>query len=71
MVGWVASLTGLDQIDAYQLLSQVGQAPVGNVCDPNYTMTAKVDKRYLEGAHVYQGAHQRLRQTAAEYLAQR
>ncbi len=67
----MAALTGLDQMDAYQLLSQVGEAPVGNVCDPNYTMTAKLDKQYLAGAESYEGTHRRLRNLAAQYLAQR
>lgn len=71
MVAWIASLTQLDQLDAYQLLSQAGQAPVANVCDPNYTMTAKLDKRYLQGAQIYQGAHQRLRDIGAQYLSRR
>jgi acetamidase/formamidase len=62
---WVAGLTGLEVLDAYQLLTQVGQAPVGNVCDPQYTMVAKVDKRWLPAAAAYGGVHQRLRQIAA------
>jgi acetamidase/formamidase len=62
LVRWTAELTGLDLLDAYQFVAQAGQAPVGNVCDPNYTMVAKIDKRYLRGAVPYGGAHQRLRQ---------
>lgn len=62
---WVSGLTGLELLDAYQLLTQVGQAPVGNVCDPLYTMVAKVDKRWLPAATAYDGAHQRLRRIAA------
>ena len=61
LVTWTAALLGLDPLDAYQLVSQAGQAPVGNVCDPNYTMLAKIDKRYLPGASVYDGTHGRLR----------
>jgi acetamidase/formamidase len=62
LVTWTAELTGLDVLDAYQLVSQAGEAPTGNVCDPNYTMVAKIDKRYLRNASAYGGAHQRLRQ---------
>jgi acetamidase/formamidase len=62
---WVADLTGLDVLDAYQLISQVGQSPVGNVCDPNYTMLAKVAKRWLPDLSAYDGVHQRLRRIAA------
>jgi acetamidase/formamidase len=61
LVGWTAELTGLDTLDAYQLIAQAGTAPVGNVCDPNYTMLAAVAKHVLHGATVYGGVHERLR----------
>ncbi|MEV4350454.1 acetamidase/formamidase family protein [Actinoplanes sp. NPDC049596] len=64
LVTWTAGLTGLDLLDAYQLVSQAGQAPVGNVCDPNYTMLAKLPKQYLRGATAYDGMHARLRARA-------
>jgi acetamidase/formamidase len=67
LVTWTADLVGLDELDAYQLISQAGQAPVGNVCDPNYTLLAKVEKRYLGAATAYDGVHARLRAAAAEY----
>ena len=72
LVAWAAQLTGWDMLDAYQLVSQAGLAPAGNVVDTNYTMVAKLAKRYLGGdAVVGDGIHDRLRQTAAAYLAQR
>jgi amidase len=71
LVTWAAGLVGLDELDAYQLISQAGEAPVGNVCDANYTMLAKVDKRYLGSASAYDGVHGRLRATARDYLAAR
>ncbi|RZU73698.1 acetamidase/formamidase [Micromonospora kangleipakensis] len=71
LVTWTAELVGLDQLDAYQLISQAGEAPVGNVCDPNYTMVAKVAKRYLGGASAYEGTHARLRAIARDYLTHR
>jgi amidase len=71
LVTWVAAELGLDLLDSYQLVSQAGQAPVGNVCDPNYTMVAKLAKQYLPGVEVYDGVHARLRETARTYLAQR
>jgi amidase len=71
LVTWSAGLTGLDPLDAYQLISQAGEAPVGNVCDPNYTMLAKVAKRYLGSATAYDGVHERLRATARHYLSAR
>ncbi|MFI5896581.1 acetamidase/formamidase family protein [Actinoplanes sp. NPDC051513] len=66
LITWTAEMTGLDTLDAYQLISQAGTAPVGNVCDPNYTMLAKVRKKYLGGVDAYEGIHARLRQTARE-----
>jgi acetamidase/formamidase len=71
LVTWVSAETDLDVLDTYQLLSQAGTAPVGNVCDPNYTMVAKVAKRYVPGFEAYGGVHARLRATAADYLAAR
>lgn len=66
MVGWVGSLTGMGLLDAYQLVSQVGRAPIGNVCDPNYTVLAAVDKALLPAPEpAYHGAHTRLRQHTA------
>ncbi len=61
LVTWTAELSGLDTLDAYQLLSQAGQAPIGNVCDPSYTVLAKVDKRWLPRVTAYDGVHARLR----------
>ena len=71
LVTWTAGLAGLDLLDAYQLISQAGQAPVANVCDPNYTMLAKVDKRYLGAATAYDGIHAALRAAARSYLSTR
>ena len=65
LVTWVTELTGLDLLDAYQLVSQAGRAPVGNVCDPNYTMCAQLPKTYLHGIPAYGGAHDRLRRAAS------
>jgi amidase len=69
LVTWAAGLTGLDELDAYQLLGQAGEATVGNVCDPNYTMVAKIAKSYLGPVDPYGGAHGRLRAIAADHLA--
>jgi acetamidase/formamidase len=67
LVTWVAGASGLDTLDAYQLISQAGEAPVGNVCDANYTMVAKAAKAYLPPVDLYYGAHARLRALAAGY----
>ncbi|HYO37029.1 MAG TPA: acetamidase/formamidase family protein [Geodermatophilus sp.] len=71
LVTWAAQLTGWDALDALQLVSQAGLAPAGNVVDTNYTMVAKLAKRYLPGAVAADGVHERLRATAAAYLSQR
>ena len=67
MVQWAAELTGLDIMDAYQLVSQVGESPLANVCDSNYTCLTKVHKRYLGDHEVYRGTHLRLRELARTY----
>ena len=63
MVRWITDLTGLDTLDAYQLVAQAGTAMVGNVCDPAYTMLAAFPKHLLPEATVYRGVHDRLRVT--------
>jgi acetamidase/formamidase len=67
MVQWLAAEHGFDALDAYQLVTQVIESPLANVCDPNYTSLAKMPKRYLPGADVMGGAHSRLRDLAAQY----
>jgi acetamidase/formamidase len=64
MVRWVAELTGLGEMDAYQLVSQTCLSPVANVVDTVYTMVAKVPKSVLGGPTVMQGLHERLKAVA-------
>jgi acetamidase/formamidase len=71
MVQWLMEEFGFEMLDAYQLLTQVSESPVANMCDPNYTFLAKVPKRYLPGADAYAGVHTRLREVAAAYRAER
>jgi amidase len=47
LIGWIHSETGLSELDAYQLLSQVGKVHVTEMVDPNYVIVASVDKKYL------------------------
>jgi acetamidase/formamidase len=61
MVRWVSELTGLSAMDAYQLVSQTALTPIANVVDTNYTVVAKVAKRFLKGATVMDGMHEQLR----------
>jgi amidase len=74
LVTWVGEECGLDPLDSYQLVSQASESPIANVCDPNYTVVAKIRKQYLprlatDGA--YAGAHARLKEMSAAYQAQR
>lgn len=71
LVGWTGTLLGLDPLDAYQLVSQAGLAPAGNVCDTNYTMIGKLPKSLLGTREAYDGIHDRLRAVGAEHLTTR
>lgn len=70
-MGWLGRDYGLHPLDAYQLLTQAGEAPVANVCDPNYTFVCKLAKRYLPDQAPYQDAHARLRSQARDYARAR
>jgi acetamidase/formamidase len=47
LIAWIHSETGMSELDAYQLLSQVGKIHVTEMVDPNYVIIASVDKKYL------------------------
>ncbi len=65
MVHWLGGLFGLDDLDAYQLLTQISLAPLANVCDANYSAATKVPKSLLPPVEVFDGTHRRLREAAA------
>jgi acetamidase/formamidase len=71
LVMWLVEEFELDKLDAYQLVSQISESPVANVCDPNYTFVAKAPKRYLPSSDVYASTRGRLKEMAAEYSRQR
>jgi len=72
LVRWIAAETGLELMDAYQLVSQIAQPRIANVVDPNYTIVAKVPVRYLPGDVEWMaGVHARLRQLGISILAAR
>jgi acetamidase/formamidase len=50
LVEWLERDYGFERLDAYTLLGQVGESSVANIVDPNYTVVAKVRKRYLPPA---------------------
>jgi amidase len=62
LVGWISSATGLSLMDAYQLVTQGSRSPIANVVDANYTIVAKMPKRYLPSDVPWMGGvHERLR----------
>ena len=71
LVQWLAADYGLDPLDGYQLLTQIAETPVANVCDPNYTFVAKAAKRYLPRAEIYGGVRGRLLEIAGAYASGR
>ncbi len=71
LVQWLVGEFGMDQLDAYQLLTQATETPVANVVDPNYSIVTKIRKEYLPEPTVYGGAHPRLREMGKAYLAER
>ncbi len=71
LVLWLVEEFGLDRLDAYQLVSQIAESPVANVCDPNYTFVGKLPKRFLPPGEVYGSTRDRLKEMAAAYGAER
>ena len=71
LIGWLAEEHGLDKLDAYQLVTQISETPIANVCDPNYTIVTKARKSYLPSGDAYAGARNRSKEIADEYLRER
>ena len=65
MVTWLGELYRLDKLDAYQLLTQISEAPLANVVDANYSAVTKVAKALLPPSAAYDGMHRHLREAAA------
>ena len=65
LIRWISEATGMSVLDAYQLVTQGSRSPIANVCDANYTIVAKMPKRYLPDVDWMAGAHRRLRETAS------
>jgi acetamidase/formamidase len=47
LVAWIHADYGLSELDAYELLSEVGKIHLTEMVDPNYVVLASVEKRYL------------------------
>ncbi|MEV8455096.1 acetamidase/formamidase family protein [Streptomyces sp. NPDC052095] len=67
LVQWLSRDYGLSELDAYQLISQAGEAPLANVCDTNYTSVAKIRKEWLPPGDPHRGLHRHLRETSAVF----
>jgi acetamidase/formamidase len=66
LIEWIAAETGLSVMDTYQLVTQGSSSPIANVVDANYTIVARMPKRYLPKDIGWMGgAHERLRRAAA------
>ena len=68
LIHWFGDLYGLHPLDAYQLLSQIVQAPLANVVDVNYSSVVKARKGLLPSASAYDGLHADLRRRASSLL---
>jgi acetamidase/formamidase len=72
LIQWISAQTGLSVMDTYQLVTQASRSPIANVCDANYTIVAKMPKRYLpQDVGWMGGTHDRLRQFGAAVRATR
>ena len=64
-----AALPTLSVMDAYQLVTQASSSRIANVCDPNYTIVARMPKRHLPGSGTFaHGTHAVLRDIGQSYL---
>jgi acetamidase/formamidase len=61
MIQWFCELFDLHKMDAYQLLSQITEAPIANVVDTNYSVSVKVRKSLLPRSEAFHGMHRELR----------
>lgn len=48
LIEWMTLDYGMERIQAYHLLGQVGRMRLGNMVDPKYTMVAKCPRKFLE-----------------------
>jgi len=47
LVAWIHNDYGLSELDAYELVSEVGRIHLNEMVDPNYVVVASVGKKYL------------------------
>lgn len=61
LVLWLVDEFGFEMMDAYQLCSQAGEVDVAQVVDPNYTVVAKIAKKYLPAVKPFKGMHEKMK----------
>lgn len=61
LVLWLVQEYGFEMMDAYQLCSQVGEVDVVQVVDPNYTVVAKIHKKWLPTVEAMGGMHNKMK----------
>lgn len=47
LIGWMTKDYAISRMDAYELLSKVGEVHLNEMVDPNYVIVAKIRKKYL------------------------
>jgi amidase len=47
LIRWIHESYGLSEIDAYELLSKTAEVRLAEMVDPNYTVVAKINKKFL------------------------
>ncbi len=50
LIHWIHESYGLSEMDAYELLSKVGEIHLDEMVDPNYVVVAKINKKFLPPA---------------------
>jgi acetamidase/formamidase len=45
---WLAATTGMDELEAYMLLTMCGKVRLGNMVDPKYSVGASIARAYFE-----------------------
>ncbi len=50
LIHWIHESYALSEMDAYELLSKVGEIHLDEMVDPNYVVVAKINKKYLPAA---------------------
>lgn len=62
MILWLVDEYGYEMMDAYELASQVGVVDMVQMVDPNYTVVAKIPKKYLPAnIQAFGGMHQKMK----------